>query len=145
MSRLTQTIVAGGLAALMAVVAACGGSTSSSTVSPSAAVVTENFAGTIQPGGFKVYTFTVTSPGAVTVTMTSAGPPATITMGLGIGNPDNSGNCIFLSGGTTQAVASTSTPQLTGTLTASGAYCVEIADVGNAAGPITYAIAVSHT
>ncbi len=66
-------------------------------------------------------------------------------MGLGIGNPDTSGNCIFLSGGTTQAAASTTTPQLSGSLTVSGAYCVEIADVGNAAGPITYTITVSHT
>ena len=147
MSGLRQTIIAGSLAALSSAgIAACGGSNSSSNViSPSAAVVTENFTGTIQPGGFKVWTFTVTSPGSVSVTMTSAGPPPTITMGLGIGNPDNSGNCIFLSGGTTQAVASATTPQLSGNLTASGAYCVEIADVGNAAGPITYTIAVSHT
>jgi hypothetical protein len=77
--------------------------------------------------------------------MTQAGPPPTITMGLGIGNPDNSGNCIFISGGVTnQAVAGT-TPQLQGTLTVSGAYCVAIGDIGNAAGPITYAITVSHT
>jgi hypothetical protein len=145
MSRLTQTLIAGGLAALAAGVAACGGSTTSSTVAPSGPVTTVTFNGTINPGGLAVYSFQVTSPGAISVTMTSAGPPATITMGLGIGNPDASGNCIFLSGGTTQAVASTTTPQLTGTLTSSGAYCVEIADVGNAAGPITYSIAVSHT
>jgi len=66
-------------------------------------------------------------------------------MGLGIGNPDASGNCIFLQGGTTSAVANTTTPQLSGNLTASGAYCVAIGDIGNAAGPITYTIVVSHT
>lgn len=145
MSRLTQTIIAGGLAALAAGVAACGGSTTSSTVAPSGTVVTQTFNGTINPGGVAVYSFTVTTPGTVTVTMTSAGPPATITMGLGIGNPDTNGNCIFLSGGTTSAQANTTTPQLSGNLTSSGAYCVEIADIGNAAGPITYSIAVSHT
>jgi hypothetical protein len=108
-------------------------------------VTTETFTGVVQPGSFKIHTFTVTTPGTVSVTMTAAGPPPTIQMGLGIGNPDASGNCIFLSGGTTQAAANATTPQLSGTLTASGAYCVEIADIGNAAGPITYSIAVSHT
>jgi len=132
---------------LLAVLAsACGGSTTSpTTIGADATVSTQTFVGTVQPGGQMVHTFTVTTPGTVTVTMTQAGPPPTITMGLGIGNPDANGNCIFLTGGTTQAIASTTTPQLQGTLTASGAYCVAIADVGNAAGPITYSLTVSHT
>jgi hypothetical protein len=146
MTRLTQMIVAAGLSVVVAGAAACGGSSNTSNViSPSATVTTETFNGTITPGNSNVHTFTVTTPGTVNVTMTAAGPPPTITMGLGIGNPDANGNCIFLSGGTTQAIASATTPQLTGTLTASGAYCVAIGDIGNAAGPITYSISVSHT
>jgi hypothetical protein len=146
MRRLTNTIVAVSVAATGAAIAACGGSNSTSTVAaPSATVVSVTFNDVVQPGAQKVHTFNVTTPGAVSVTMTAAGPPATITMGLGIGNPDANGNCIFLSGGTTQATASSTTPQLSGTLTASGAYCVAIADIGNAAGPITYSITVSHT
>ena len=125
---------------------ACGGSTSApSTVGTNATVVTETFTGTVDPGGTKIHTFTVTTPGTVNVTMTQAGPPPTITMGLGIGNPNSAGNCIFLTNGTTQAIASATTPQLTGSLTASGAYCVAIADIGNAAGTIPYSITVSHT
>jgi hypothetical protein len=125
--------------------AACGGSTTApTTVGTNATVTTETFTGTVQPGGQKVHTFTVTTPGTVTVTMTQAGPPPTITMGLGLGNPDASGNCIFISGAVANQPAST-TPQLQGTLTSSGAYCVAIGDVGNAAGPITYSITVSHT
>ena len=136
--------------ALFAVVAftvACGGSsTSPSTVAtPPATVVTETFTGTVQPLATMVHTFTVTTPGAVSITMTAAGPPPTISMGLGIGNPNSAGNCIFLSGGTTTAIASATTPQLSGNLTASGAYCVAIGDIGNAAGPIAYSITVSHT
>src|SRR5262245_6663660 len=146
MRHLTNTILAVSVAVVGAASAACGGSSSSSSVvAPSTTVTTENFTGTVDPGGIKIYSFLVNSPGTINVTMTSAGPPATITMGLGLGNPDSSGNCIFLSGATTSAVASTTTPQLSGTLTSSGAYCVEIADIGNAAGPITYSIAVSHT
>ena len=131
-------------AALAALATACGGSTSSSPVaSTPATLTTETFMGIVQPAGTNVHNFNVTTPGTVNVTMTAAGPPATITMGLGLGNPDSSGNCIYIT--TTQATASTTTPQITGTLTASGAYCVAIGDVGNAAGPISYTITVSHT
>ena len=131
---------------VVAFTAACGGSsTAPTTVSTNATVTTETFTGTVQPLATNVHTFTVTTPGAVSVTMTAAGPPPTIQMGLGIGNPNTAGNCIFLSGGTTTAIASATTPQLSGNLTASGAYCVAIGDIGNAAGPITYSITVSHT
>jgi len=147
MRRVKQTIVAAGLATTIAAAVACGGgSSTSNVVAPTGTVVTDVFPGVVQPGTFKVHTFTVTTPGQVTVTMTAAGPPPTIAMGLGIGNPDASGNCIFLSGGVNNnSVASTTTPQLSGTVTASGAYCVEIADIGNAAGPITYSLTVVHT
>ena len=146
MRRLTHVVIAASLAGAVSAVAACGGSNSNSTIAgPSSTLTTETFNGVVQQGTQNVHKFTVTTPGQVSVTMTSAGPPATITMGLGIGNPDANGNCIFLSGGTTQAVASTTTPQLSGNLTASGSYCIAIADIGNAAGPITYSISVSHT
>ena len=146
MRRLTQVAVAASLAVIVSAVAACGGSNSNSNITtPSGTLTNDTFNGTVQPGMTNVHNFTVTTPGSVSVTMTSAGPPATITMGLGIGNPDGSGNCIFLQGGTTSAIASTTTPQLSGNLTASGQYCVAIGDIGNAAGPITYTIIVSHT
>jgi hypothetical protein len=64
-------------------------------------------------------------------------------MGLGIGTPSATGTCALLSGATTAATAST-TAQLTGTLGA-GSYCVEVLDVGNAAGPIAYTVTVAHT
>jgi ABC-type glycerol-3-phosphate transport system substrate-binding protein len=134
------------LIAIAAAPAACGGaSTSPSVVAPTATVTTETFTGTVQQLGTNVHTFTVATPGTVNVTMTAAGPPATITMGLGIGNPSATGTCIFLANGTTQAIASASTPQLSGALSASGAYCVAIGDIGNAAGPVTYSVTVSHT
>jgi len=146
MTNVRRFVAAFTLAASVAAVAACGGSTSPSSVTlPAATVTTETFTGIVQQLATNVHTFTVTTPGTVNITMTAAGPPATITMGLGIGNPSAAGACIFLSGGTTAAVASATTPHLTGTLTASGAYCVAIADIGNAAGPVTYSITVSHT
>jgi hypothetical protein len=62
-------------------------------------------------------------------------------MGIGVGTIVG-GTCQLLSGGSTQGVAGT-TPQLSGQINA-GAYCVMIYDVGNATGPVTYAVTVSH-
>ncbi len=140
MKRLLR-IAAG--AAIAATAAACGGVTSTSPIAASGPTVTQVFAGTAQPAGpADIHTFTVTVPGELDITMTAAGPPATITMGIGLGNPDNAGNCIYLQ--TVQLPAS-STPQISVIVPSSGAYCVAIGDVGNAAGPITYSVTVSHT
>jgi hypothetical protein len=138
-------------AAAMAV--ACGGSTSSPSVvtTPAATVTTETFTGTVQPPingvlQIDVHTFTVTTPGTISVTMTAAGPPATIAMGIGIGNPSPTGSCVFLSGGVnSSAVASTTTPHLSGAVTASGAYCVAVGDIGTVLQTVTYTVTVSHT
>jgi hypothetical protein len=130
--------------AASAFAAACGGSSNPSTVTaPTGTVTTDTFNGTVQPGGSSINPFTVTVGGTVSVTLVSAGPPSTITMGLGIGNPSSTGTCSFLSGGTTVTQAGT-TAQLSGTL-AAGSYCVAVVDVGNAAGAITYTVTVAHT
>jgi hypothetical protein len=132
------------LAASAAFAAACGGSSNPTTVTaPTGTVVTQTFTGTIQPGGASNDPFTVTVAGTVSITLVSAGPPATITMGLGVGNPSSTGTCAFIQGGTTTATAG-STAQLSGQLGA-GSYCVAVVDIGNAAGPITYTVTVAHT
>jgi len=142
-SRTAQ--IAGVIAlAASAFAAACGGSSNPSTVTaPTGTVTTDTFNGTVQPGGSSINPFTVNVGGTVSVTLVSAGPPSTITMGLGIGNPSSTGVCAFLSGGTTVTQAG-STAQLSGTLVA-GSYCVAVVDVGNAAGAITYTVTVAHT
>ena len=142
-SRTAQ--IAGVIAlAASAFAAGCGGSSNPSTVTaPTGTVTTDTFNGTVQPGGSSINPFTVTVGGTVSVTLVAAGPPSTITMGLGIGNPSSAGTCSFLSGGTTVTQAGT-TAQLSGTL-AAGSYCVAVVDVGNAAGAITYTVTVAHT
>jgi hypothetical protein len=144
MRRVAQTVVAAGLSALVAIIAACGGSSNSSNVvAPSATLTNDVFNGVVQVLGTNVHNFTVTTPGSLSVTLTSTSPQTTLTMGLGIGTPNGAGGCTFIQ--TTQAAASTTTAQLSGSVTASGQYCIAIGDVGNAAGPITYSITVSHT
>jgi hypothetical protein len=90
-------------------------------LSPSSPLVTENFSGTVQVGGSDSHPFTVTSSGAqITLDLTSVGPPATISMGLGIGGWDGT-TCTPLSGGYGTVQASP-TPQLGGNISA-GIYC----------------------
>lgn len=131
-------------------VTACGGSSSNTSAlpAPSGTVVTDTFTGTVPlpvAGVLQVdvHNFTVAVAGSISITLTAAGPPATITMGLGVGNPAADGSCSFLSGGTTQTPAG-STAQLSGSL-AAGTYCVAVGDIGNALQPISYTVTVAHT
>ena len=123
----------------------CSNSSDTSTTlptAPSSPLVTENFSGTVQPLSNDAKPFTVTSDGSpITVDLTSAGPPATIAMGIGVGTFVG-GTCQLSSGGSTTAPAG-STPQLSGTISA-GQYCFMVYDVGNQSGPITYTAVVNH-
>jgi hypothetical protein len=107
---------------------------------PSSPLVTENFSGTVQVGSNDTRPFTVTSSGfQITVDLTSAGPPSTISMGLGVGNWDGT-TCSNVIGGT---YAAGPTAQLSGTIGA-GNFCLIVQDVGNQAAPITYTVVVLH-
>ena len=142
MNRFTALLLA---LVLMATAAACGGSDTPSTiVAPTGTLVTDTFTGTVAVMQTNVHNFTITVGGNVSVTLVSAGPPPTITMGLGIGSPGaTAGTCSFFSGGTI-ATAAGSTAQLNGTA-AAGSYCVGVGDIGNALQPIDYVVTVAHT
>jgi hypothetical protein len=79
------------------------------------------------------------------VTLTTAGPPPTIWMGVGIGTPSATA-CGLISSSTSTVTPAGVTAQLTGTL-APGTYCVQVYDVGNisAGGGVTYSVTVAHT
>jgi hypothetical protein len=116
--------------------------TSSLPAAPSSPLVTENFSGTVQVGSNDSHPFTVTSDGfQITIDLTSAGPPSTITMGVGVGSPA-SGSCQLLSGGSTSTPAGPA-PQITGNI-AAGSYCLMVYDVGNQSAPVTYTLVVNH-
>ena len=140
-SRFAAWMIA--LAALVA--PGCGGgsgSTSSLPTGPSTAPTTETFTGTVPIGGSDIHTFTIVlSNGQVNITLTQAGPPSTIYMGLGIGTPSGS-NCALLSGGSVATPAGT-VAQLVGT-TPAGAYCVAVFDAGNQSADVTYSVTVTH-
>ena len=107
-------------------------------------LIKNTFTGTLAPRGSASHTFTIVQAGEVDVTLTAAGPPATITMGLGVGIPNTADNsCALISGASVNAQASAFS-QLLGSASP-GALCVKIYDIGNQTAPITYTVTVEHT
>ena len=133
---------------VLAAPAACGGSDSTTPVTATtpALLPTDSFSGTVQPGVNNIdsHTFTVSQLGTISVTLLTAGPPATIQMGLGIGTPGANNSCSLISTGSTIASAGT-TAQISLTNVPAGTYCVGVVDIGNASSPISYTLTVSHT
>jgi hypothetical protein len=124
--------------------AACQTNNDSNATLPTtpAPVTTERFADTLDIKGRKTHDFTITlSGGLLTVTLTAAGPPANIVMGLAVGTSDGTA-CTILTNGTTNTAAGAN-PQLSGTLNG-GRYCVQVSDIGNQTAPVTYAVTVTH-
>src|SRR5215470_13233201 len=119
---------------LVAACAACsGGSSSGPSTAPSSspplAPTNETFTGTVSVGGSDAHQFVVKlSNGLVAATLTAAGPPTTIAMGLAIGTI-SSGTCTLIPNGSIITPAGAS-PQLSGTNFQAGTYCVAVFDVG---------------
>ena len=97
--------------------------------------------GTVAVQGSDFHNFTVAKSGQIDVTLTTAGPPSSIFMGLGIGVPSGT-TCSLLSNASVNTQAG-STAQLSGTAPAA-TYCVVVFDIGNQTTPIDYAVTVAH-
>jgi hypothetical protein len=135
------------LAAVLA--ARCSGNSSSTGTTPTSTTttttpITEVFVGTLSLGGSSFYSFTVNLRSNVFLTLaslTTGSPSPTIfvPLQLGLGIPAGIG-C-----GLTQSVtiAPALTPQIGVTLDP-GIYCVNVADVGNLASAVTFAVRIVH-
>jgi hypothetical protein len=136
--------------------AGCSGSSTSPTTSTTSVTMSNDVLnGTVQPpvnGALQsaFNTFVVgQGGGSISVTLTSAIETLpggvllpTVTMGLGVGSVTN-GTCSVLANSFTTAQAG-SAPQLSGTLSANGTYCVQVSDVSTQIGPVAYTVLVSH-
>lgn len=119
-----------------------GTSSTTLTTAPTATLTTEKFAGTVAVGAVATHTFTVQSSGGqLNVILTAAGPPPTVKMALGVG-AYTAPTCTLFDGGVIRTAAG-AIAQLVGFPNA-GSYCVQIGDVGDQTGPVTYAITVTH-
>jgi hypothetical protein len=122
-------------------VGGCGGDSTSGTVSaPTTTRTTDTFSGTLQVGSRTFHSFPVSQTGTTDVTLTTTTPSAAV-VGLAIGTTGD-GGCTPLAGASANVVAG-STPQLTG-LTTAGTLCVQIRDIGQATGPVSYTVTVTH-
>lgn len=124
-------------------------STTTSPTVPTAPTITEpTFSGTLKMGGApQILSFTVQQVGPLTVSLNAAGPPPNVVVGLGVGTPSFSTTGTTCSPiQTTSAQAGVLVPQISGTISAAGAYCVVIYDPGNTlTNDITFSIVVAHT
>jgi hypothetical protein len=115
---------------------------------PTAPTITEPaFTGTLHAGGApQILTFNVTAVGPLTVTLNSAGPPANVSVGLSIGNPTFSTAGTVCSPIATQiAVAGVGAPQINGTVSSTGGYCLTVFDPGTLTADVTFSVTVAHT
>jgi hypothetical protein len=149
-----RSCIIGALAALLAVSSlACGGDSSSSTLptTPTNAV-SDTLVGSVAApvnGSLQTASNNFNSgAGTVSVTLTSAvetladgSKLANVVMGVGIGSPSGS-SCSLMANAFTTAQPS-STVVLSGTV-AAGTYCIQLSDVTNQLGPVSYAIVVNH-
>jgi hypothetical protein len=100
--------------------------------------VTESFSDTLLVRGSNTHQFTVQQVGGLKVSVDNVTPGAAV--GLGVGTP-SVGACAVLSNLT--AVPGPA-PQLSGTATVAGTFCVSVYDVGNLVEPVTYTVTVLH-
>jgi hypothetical protein len=130
-------------AGLAAAVAACD-STATVPVAPSSptpTLVTESFAGDVQPGGVVVHHFTAVEAGVVTATLGSLSPLSTAYMGMSIGVWDGT-SCSSVAQNDSVKVGSS----VIGTATINNvSLCLRVYDVGNVPPDATYSYTVTVT
>jgi hypothetical protein len=112
---------------------ACG-----SGVTPDSARTTETFSGTVVAQGSSGQVFTAAADGNVDIVLSALLPVATITMGMGLGQPSGT-DCGLISTSESVRVGG----GLSGPI-AAGQYCVVVYDIGNVQGSTTYTITVTH-
>jgi hypothetical protein len=130
---------------LLVAATACTGnnntSSTTATTTPTVARSTDTFTGTGQVRGSDFHSLPVAQAGQVDTTLTVAGPPPTIAMGLDVGSPNGSA-CVPFAGASANVQAG-SAAQLSGVVSA-GTICVQVRDIGNATGPVSYTVTVLH-
>jgi hypothetical protein len=128
-------------AVLVLAASACSNDTTTPTTPASTPRTTDTFTGTVQIAGSAFHSFPVTQTGQVDATLTAAGPPSTIVMGLMMGAIADS-KCMPFAGASVRGPAGTA-PQLSGTISP-GTLCVEVHDIGDETAPVSYTITVTH-
>jgi hypothetical protein len=109
------------------------------TPTPAVPTVTDTFNGTLLILGSNTHQFTVQQVGGIKVSVTGITPGAAV--GLGVGTPSGA-NCLLVQNLT--AVPGPN-PQISGTATITGTFCVSVFDVGNLVESVDYVVTVLHS
>lgn len=120
--------------------AACNPFDNSSSPSTSTST-TDTFSGLLAQGGSTIFTFSVTTAGSVSVTLTSVSPPTISPLGLGVGTA-NGATCTVTN--STSSATAGSGAQLTVNENP-GSYCVKVSDLGNLTATSTISVSVAHS
>jgi hypothetical protein len=122
--------------------------TTTSPTAPTSPTVTEPaFTGTLHAGGSpQILTFNVAVIGPLTVTLNSAGPPANVSVGIAIGSPTfSTTGTVCTPIATATAVAGVGAPQISGSVSTTGGYCLVVFDPGTLTADVTFSVTVAHT
>jgi hypothetical protein len=119
--------------------AGCSDPVAPPTPIPVAPTIRETFSDTLVVLGANSHPFSVQQVGGVKVSITSITPGAAV--GLGVGTPSG-GRCLA---NTTVTTVAGPTPQLSGTASITGSFCVSVYDTGGLVEPVTYTVTVLHS
>jgi hypothetical protein len=130
--------IPGTLLSLSLLTAACADPVPPATPTPVPPNLTESFTGTLTVLGINTYPFTVQQVGGVTVQITDMTPSAAVRLGIG---SQGATGCSVIQAVTAVAGA---TPQLSGTASVAGSFCVAVSDVGNLVEPVNFTLVIRH-
>jgi len=119
----------------------CGDDTTTPTTPTTPTTITETFSGTVNQNGAITHTFSSTTSGAVSATLTTLGPDSTAILGMSLGTWNGATCAVVLAND-----KATQGTVITGGVSAFGNLCVRAYDVGNItpSTPFTYEITVVH-
>lgn len=137
MTKWIAAALVAGTAALAA--AACNDPAVPAAPTPVAPAKTESFTGTVLVTGVNTVPVVVSQPGGLTVTLTSVTPNAQLRLTIGT---LNNGACSVLQSTIT---GPGDTPQLTGTATITGTFCLQVSDPGTLTQAVTFTVVVRHS
>ena len=134
-------MILGAVLVVALLAAACSDPVPNPTPTPVTPTITETFNGTLAPNATNSHPFVTQQVGGVAVTLTNVDPLARLT--IGIGSPSTTtGLCIA---GTTVPTVPGPMPQITGTTTIKGPYCIAVSDNGIITGSTQYTVTVLHS
>lgn len=139
MKRVSVVLLAVTVLVVTLVTAACSDPIAPPTPPPAVPTIPETFTGTVLPFGNSMNTFVVQRIGGIQVSLTNVSPSASV--GIGVGTPSGA-TCLLLDNLT---VVSGPNPQVSGTATIPGTFCVSVFDAGNLVEAVNYTVFVLHS